>query len=94
MLELMNELGNYACTSLSPSALSTFDGEQAKHLVESGSMLVRTLDVEVLTLTGIWTRYADSLKKVDLLCVDTEGMDLRVLRSNDFEKLNTEADPL
>jgi FkbM family methyltransferase len=82
---IAEHVGPLRLHEFAPSGLSTFDDNQAKHLVEKGGVIIRTLEVEVATLADIYKRYWGCVPKVDLLCIDTEGMDLDVLRGNDFE---------
>lgn len=74
----------------SPSGLSTFDSTKAEHLVNKGALLVRTCDIQLMPLSEIYVRHEDFLGSVDLLSIDTEGMDLRVLQSNDFSLFKPE----
>ena len=65
--------------------LSTFSKQEAEKYKKQGYKLLETIDVEVRTLSSI---FSDVLKtnKIDFLSVDTEGYDLEVLKSNDWNK--------
>lgn len=70
---------------LTPHVLSTFRDDAAEELISTGKARLDTiLDVPVIPLASI---LKDNLqnRKLDLLCVDTEGFDLEVLESNDWK---------
>lgn len=64
--------------------LSTFDVKQADQLREMGHKLIQVDKVEVKRLDTILSEL--DLNHIDILSVDTEGYDLDVLESNDWEK--------
>lgn len=70
---------------INPDVSSTFVEETAKALVERGCVLVETKKVKVETLADIFQKYVPG-GRVDILSVDTEGYDYRVLKGNDWEK--------
>lgn len=76
--------GRMTLFEFSPHMLSTFDEAQAAHLVKNGCVLTRTFQVEIETLANLRQRYRQEYPRIDLMCVDTEGMDMRVLKGNDF----------
>jgi FkbM family methyltransferase len=84
---IADRAGRMTLFEFSPHTLSTFDEIQAKHLVDNGCVLVRAFQVEVETLANLWPRYRGEYPQVDLMCVDTEGMDIRVLKGNNFDLL-------
>lgn len=70
---------------LTPHVLSTFRDDAAEELIRTGKAHLDTvLDVPVIPLASI---LKDNLqnRKLDLLCIDTEGFDLEVLESNDWD---------
>ena len=67
-----------------PDKYSTFDSKRAEDLVRLGGTLRGNIEVPVLTLADVLQSYGRKLGNVDLLCVDAEGMDLQVLRGNDW----------
>lgn len=71
----------------SPAGLSTFNEAQAQSLLSKGCFLVRKSAVDVLPLAELYKRYRHEFPSVDVLSIDTEGMDLRILKSNDFTTL-------
>ena len=72
-------------------AVNTFSAEQArKNQEEAGRKLIGKRRIPVLPLKTILDRYLPKGQKIDLLSVDAEGMDLEVLRSNDWKKYRPE----
>ena len=72
-------------------AVNTFSVEQArKNQEEAGRKLIGRRRIPVLPLKTILDRYLPRGQKIDLLSVDAEGMDLEVLRSNDWKKYRPE----
>ena len=69
-----------------PASLSTFDAERAARLVAEGCQARAPLEIEVLTLAELFRRHGGGTA-VDLLSVDVEGWDLKVLEGNDWELL-------
>lgn len=67
------------------AAANTFSEEQAeKNIKEAGRKLLGKINVMVMPLRDILA--VSKVETVDLLSVDVEGMDLEVLKSNDWEK--------
>lgn len=71
-------------------AVNTFSAEQARKNQEVGRKLVGKRKILILPLKTILDRYLPKGQKIDLLSVDVEGMDLEVLRSNDWKKYRPE----
>lgn len=68
-------------------ATNTFDENEMKKSVDlAGRKLMEKRMVAVLPLRKILYQYLEKGVQVDLLSVDTEGMDLEVLQSMDWEK--------
>jgi FkbM family methyltransferase len=70
-------------------ALNTFDAALAKK--REGIEPYRVVEirkVEVRTLAQILDQYLPSNKSIDFLSVDAEGLDLSVLRSNDWQRFS------
>ena len=72
-----------------PDTLSTFSKESADNYMQEGYKLIEKLEIQADTLAGVLKEYAAG-KTIDFLTVDTEGLDLVVLRSNDWEKFHPE----
>jgi FkbM family methyltransferase len=67
------------------AATNTFSKVQAeKNIKEAGRRLKKKINVTVMPLRDILA--ICKVETVDLLSVDVEGMDLEVLKSNDWEK--------
>lgn len=68
-------------------AANTFSKEQAeKNINEAGRKMVNKVSVAVMPLRDILASKGMEGVKIDLMSVDVEGMDLEVLRSNDWKK--------
>ena len=65
--------------------LSTFDANSAKEFEKIGHKIIRTIKVPVLPLKEIMEKHVKE-KEVDLMSIDTEGYDMEVLESNDWNK--------
>lgn len=66
------------------TGLSTFSKREAESLIKIGYKLKGEIKVQVYRLEEIMKKYAKV--GVDFMSVDTEGLDLEVLKSNDWEK--------
>ena len=67
-------------------ATNTFSEDRAEENQKAGRKLIGTKKVKILSLKKILDKYLEKGKKIDLLSVDVEGMDLEVLKSNDWKK--------
>jgi FkbM family methyltransferase len=68
-------------------ALSTFDADRAATLeATTAYRIVATAVVKCLPLAELLGRHLPAGRSVDLLTVDVEGLDLEVLRSNDWQR--------
>lgn len=65
--------------------LSTFDANSAEEFKKIGHKVKKTIKVNILPLRNILEKYCDG-KQIDILSIDTEGYDLEVLKSNDWDK--------
>ena len=69
------------------SALNTLDPDRVRYLKENTPyFLVETLKIPVRTLSSILDEYATDVEEIDLLSIDVEGWDLKVLKSNDWAR--------
>ena len=67
-------------------ALNTCDAELATFRQQSeGFKLLRQVSVEARPLRDLLRQHVPAGKRIDLLTVDVEGLDLAVLRSNDWQ---------
>ncbi|WP_103582085.1 FkbM family methyltransferase [Campylobacter concisus] len=67
-------------------ALNTFSKELAVEYEKENYFIKFTKDIETTTLEDILDRNLPKNQDIDFLSVDVEGLDLMVLRSNNFEK--------
>ena len=67
-----------------PTSLSTFSLKECRKNCKKGFKLVGKESVDVLPLSAVLKKHARKIK-IDFLSVDTEGLDLIVLRSNDWK---------
>jgi FkbM family methyltransferase len=68
-------------------ALNTFDMDLAKARTQlPGYRLVDTRHVQVRRLDDLLNTYLPEGRQIDFLSIDVEGMDLAVLRSNDWSR--------
>lgn len=66
--------------------LNTFSKEQADYWSRKESIeIVETVKLTTKTLTSILEEYVSDRKHFDLLSIDVEGLDFRIVRSIDFE---------
>ena len=70
---------------MSADTISTFSEEEVHRFQREGYELVSTQKIPVLPLTDIFTRYLAD-KHVDFMSVDVEGLELEVLKSNDWSR--------
>jgi len=63
-----------------PDTLSTFSEEEAKNYIKQGFRIIK----EVRKLVKVFEEYAE--ETMDFLSIDTEGCDLDVLKSNNWER--------
>lgn len=68
------------------SAIDTFSPELAQEYMERGYNLVSRQFVKTRPLASVLDEHVPPGQKVDLLSVDVEGLDMEVLRSNDWDR--------
>lgn len=68
-----------------PHTLSTFSKEDANESVRQGFRLAGSVTVPVERLEEVLSREAQG-KEIDFMSIDTEGLDMEVLRSNDWNR--------
>ena len=72
-------------------ALSTFNPVVAKERNGVGTWrVIEIRPIEIRTLAQVLEEYLPAGKSIDFLTVDVEGLDLPVLRSNDWERFRPE----
>jgi len=67
---------------LQPDSLSTFSKKEMASKVELGYVLQKKYKIKVVSLKNILNKISN--QKIDFISVDTEGLDLEVLKSNDW----------
>ena len=70
--------------AMDPPTLSTFQKEQVAAYRKQGFRLAETVAVPVYTLKEIFRKHLGN-KTIDFMSIDVEGMEMQVLRSNDWE---------
>lgn len=79
--------GNLSFHFFNEPALNTFDtGLAAERATLPGYHLLETRTISVRRLDDVLAEYLPSGRKIDFLSIDVEGMDLAVLRSNDWQR--------
>lgn len=79
--------GNLSFHFFNESALNTFDADLAAERARmAGYRLLATRSVPVRRLDDLLTEYLPRDQEIDFLSIDVEGMDLSVLRSNDWNR--------
>lgn len=66
--------------------LSTFSKEVSDDLQEMGHRLKEIKKIKTLPLAAIFDQYLPNGTSIDFLTIDTEGYDMEVLKSNDWQK--------
>ena len=67
-------------------ALNTFSEELAREYQENGRKLISRQTVATRTLGSLLDEYMPAGTEIDFMSVDVEGLDLQVLRSNDWQR--------
>lgn len=84
-LGIANEETTLSFYEFFPGALSTFSKKKKDKYIRVGYKLVKIHQIPVIRLSTVFKKYAEN-KKIDFLSIDTEGYDLKVLKSNDWFK--------
>lgn len=88
-LGVAKEKGELTFYEIFPDTLSAFSKEEAAKRQTEGHHIVRETKVPVDTLANILAEHLGD-STIDFLSVDTEGFDLIVLQSNDWQKYRPE----
>jgi len=81
---IASEVGMLTFYRMEPSTLSTFDPSAVKdNLAHPGARLAEQVEVAVEPLSQVFREHLGG-RTIDFLSVDTEGLDLAVLQSNDW----------
>lgn len=76
--------GKMAFYVFKSEALSTFSKKELDELIRAGYRVKNRITIQVDTLKNVMRKYVRS--RIDFMTVDTEGLDIEVLRSNDWKK--------
>ncbi len=77
--------GTLTFYAMDPPTISTFQKDQVSVYKKQGFRLVETVAVPVYPLKQIFQKYLRN-KTIDFMSIDVEGMEIEVLRSNDWNK--------
>ncbi len=80
-----NKTGKLMFHSFEEAALSTFDEALSIERQASGRKLRKKVSIEIQPLEMILKKYLPPGTEIDFMSVDVEGMDLDVLKSNDWK---------
>lgn len=83
---MAGERGSLNLHVFTSRTLNTFSEEEAARFVAAGHQQVSTHTIDVMTFAEIVRRCFD--KAPDFVSLDTEGMDLQILRSIDFAEIH------
>jgi FkbM family methyltransferase len=75
--------------SFKTTQLNTFDKEVAENRIAEGSKLIEVKKIKTEKLSSILDRYCEE-SSIQFMSVDVEGLELDVLRSNDWDKYRPE----
>lgn len=87
---LSDEEGPASMTMYSNGAVNTLDDGMRKRRERRKSVIVGECVVETRTLASVLDEYLPVDQSIDFFDVDVEGYDLRVLRSNDWNRYRPE----
>ncbi len=76
---------------ISPDTLSTFSKDAAEDYTLQWHTLAWEYKIPVLSLDQLFSKYLWDHGKIDFLSIDTEGYDMIVLQSNNWEKYRPKA---
>lgn len=80
-----NKNGQLDFFKFSPQTLSTFSKNSMKNYQKQGYRLNEVIKVKVLKLAKVLEKESQD-KSIDFFSIDTEGLDLEVLKSNNWKK--------
>lgn len=82
-----NKEGDLSFFLFIPDTLSTFSESEADDYIKQGYKLVEKVKVPVKKLANVLKEHAKN-KQLDFFSIDTEGLDMDVLKSNDWDLFN------
>lgn len=79
--------GNLEYYMFDEPALNTFDGDVLKSRISNTSYThAKTIHIDVMPLADVLKQYIPDDLEIDFLSIDVEGLDLEVIKSNDWKK--------
>ena len=85
-LGIAQKIGIANFYSFEEDTLSTFSKEVSEKYQNMGHTLKKVGQVELQSLCSVFSNYLKPSQEIDFLTIDTEGYDLEVLKSNDWDK--------
>ena len=82
---LSDAAGKLVFFDVAPQAFSTFSEERARELKDMGARIRREIEIPVMRMEDVFEEYFKA-QTVDFCSIDTEGMDLAILRGNDWSR--------
>lgn len=99
-LGISTKSGSLKFYQMYPDVNSTFSYDQCQEYLKRQSVLIDTPSIKVISLASVLDKHFQSNTSFDLLSIDTEGHDLEVLKSNNWNKyrpsvicVETQSDP-
>jgi len=83
---IANKNGLLNFYKFSPQTLSTFSKKSLDEYQKQGYKLNEIIKVRVLKLSKVLEKNYKGSKRIDFLSIDTEGLDLEVLKGNNWKK--------
>lgn len=84
-LGLSDSAGVLTYYDVVPNVFSTFSKERVKELKKQGARINAEIEIPVITMKDLFVEYL-SQATVDFCTIDTEGMDLAILKGNDWSR--------
>lgn len=82
---IANREGELKFFNMNVDTISTFSEKEAKKHQKEGFKIVSCNKIKIKHLSTVFAKYLSS-KKIDFMSIDTEGYDLEILKSNDWNK--------
>lgn len=82
---LSDAAGKLLFFDVAREAFSTFSEERARELEDMGAQIRREIEIPVMRMEDVFEEYFKA-RTVDFCSIDTEGMDLAILRGNDWNR--------
>ena len=80
------EEGMFEYYVMSSDAMNTFSKEFAEEAVEKGNKILIVRKMKVITLSQLLEQHLPAGQHIDFFTIDAEGLDLTILKSNDWKK--------